>query len=125
MECSIDLSIYSPRFGHEDLYEMTMTESELKIKTGGKEAICNWIDNKDPEWEGYEDHHNNPLLNIFENDSIYAPSIFIFALESAWKEWRDGTIDNNDLGNELNELIDWLNLCSKNKPQSDFWTTIF
>ncbi len=126
-QCVFRVNIYSPRWGHDDGYEFSLDENQMEITGGGggKSAVCKWVEDRDPIWEGYYDSTGNPLVNILENDLIYPPSIIISAIESAWKAWRDGELDNEEVESEINALVEWLNNTSTNKPQTDFWQKIF
>lgn len=118
-ETKIELRIYSPRWGHEDVYELVLTRESLVVTHGARIAKCNWRDNLDPEWSG------ESLDGTLRNDSIYAPSIFPRLIENAWEAWRNGELDASAVDTELNALADWLNEITHAKPDTDFWKKIF
>jgi hypothetical protein len=73
-----------PRWGHKDLYTVTMTLiKKMGVAHDGlKTAICELDENGDPKWSRYDaGADNNPLMAIFANDMIHAPDIVPFALE--------------------------------------------
>lgn len=116
---TVELQIYSPRWGHDDTYEVTLTRDALVIALGPRSATCTWRDNLDPEW-GEES-----LEDILRNDSIYPPSIFPRLLEHAWRSWRDGDLDDAAVDTALKALADWLNGITRTKPDSGFWRKYF
>jgi hypothetical protein len=64
-------------------------------------------------------------MHIFANDLIYAPEIVPKALEWAWKRWRDGTVDNNEVLTGLAELFQWIDQTARAKPQAKLWHDLF
>src|SRR4029453_7408733 len=92
---SVSFGLYSPRWGHEDQYTVTFRDDEMRISgVPPKEAICTLRDAGDPEWSGYQASSGNPFLKMLDNDMIYAPAIIPWALEQAWKKWREGNQDD-------------------------------
>jgi hypothetical protein len=124
-ETSFDVRIFSPRWGHEDTYQINVSRDHLRFTGVGKGAECNWIEGRDPKWSGYNDIIGNALENILANDSVYPPTVFVRAIESAWRAWRDGTLDNAQLETELGVLCEWLNTITKAKPTTKFWIGVF
>lgn len=115
----VELEIFTPRWGHEDTYEVTLEQDALKIRQGIKTARLVWQENLDPKWEG------ESLTSIFGNDSIYPPVAFDGCLEYAWKAWRNGDLTGEAVAQELKALAEWLNLITKSKPRSSFWSGYF
>jgi hypothetical protein len=118
----IEVSFYSPRWGHEDLYRIqlesnTMTVDGLHM---GKNAVCSL----ERTWSGYNDKFGNPLEKILENDGINPPSNFVIALEQAWIAWIEGRLDNDQVQSEIQELCNWLNTVTQSKPSTDFWKSV-
>jgi hypothetical protein len=111
--------------GHEDTYKINLGTKEMSIALGAKTATCSSVEGGDPKWSGYMQGVGNPLVNILENDKIYPPTVFIAALEGAWTAWRNGTLDDQKVQQEVQELFKWGNAIWKSKPQSDFWSSIF
>jgi len=118
-ETKIELRIYSPRWGHEDTYDLALTRNSLAITQGTRFSTCTWRKNLDPEWTG------ESLVDIFQNDSIYPPSIFPRLIEHAWLAWRGGELDDAAVNRELNALAVWLNVTTRAKPDTDFWKQYF
>ena len=49
-EIIVELDIFSPRWGHTDVYEVKLTLESLTIIQGVKRTKCTWKENIDPEW---------------------------------------------------------------------------
>lgn len=122
---NFEICFYSPRWGHEDTYKITMDRQQMRIDGVMKHAICTWVENKNPRWTGHNEGIGNPLQNVLENDSIYPPTVFVRALEHAWTAWRDGKLDDQQVQIEVQQLCDWVNKTSRNRPNTDFWRSIF
>lgn len=120
-ELTIELKIYSPRRGHEDIYSFEISREELVINlhAGARSAKATYRENYDPEWTG------EPLENMLRNDSIYPPTNFNKLIEHVWLSWRSEGLSSERVEKELQALIDWLNFITKNKPSTEFWTSYF
>lgn len=115
----VNLNIYSPRWGHDDVYKITLEKNKLSIDMVPRHAEANYRENLDPEWSG------ESLDAIFRNDMIYAPAVFQNCLEWAWLQWRNGEISDEAASQELQRLAEWLNTITRTKPRSDFWRQYF
>ena len=122
-----EVRLYSPRWGHEDTYEINLDREQMRVKGKGvgKNAVCSLVEGRDPEWSGYNDSIGNPLEKILKNDSIFPPTVFVRALEYAWDAWRDGTLDDHEILKEVQELCEWVNEVSRSKPKTAFWRKMF
>jgi len=118
-ETTVKLQIFSPRWGHEDTYELKLGRNALVITRGARSAICTWRDNRDPEWSG------ESVMHILRNDSIYSPAILQDLIEHAWLSWRNGELNSSAVDSELQAVANWLNEVSKAKPNTDFWRRYF
>lgn len=118
-EVTVELQIYSPRWGHEDTYSLELSRGSLVITQGARATKATYRDNLDPEWNG------EPLVDILQNDSIYPPVIFQNLIEHAWLTWRSGELSSEAVEQELKELEKWLNEITKGKPSTDFWNEYF
>lgn len=121
----IQFSLYSPRFGHSDPYTIKFDENELFFKSTGKEAKCLQDSEGKFIWSGHDDTIGNPILNILEDNQIYPPSPFLEAIISAWNAWRIKELSDEQLESELTQLFKWVDVSSRNKPNSDFWIHLF
>lgn len=118
-EITIELRIYSPRWGHEDTYTLELSRDTLVITQGARSTKATYRENLDPEWSG------ETLVDILQNDSIYPPEIFQRLIEHAWLTWRGGELSDEAVKEELLVLAGWLNGITKNKPSTDFWKGYF
>ncbi|MFC1482115.1 hypothetical protein ACFL6E_07735 [Candidatus Neomarinimicrobiota bacterium] len=121
---SFDVRIFTPRWGHEDSYTISVSRDKMTFGSEMK-ATCKWVENRDPVWTGYDDMTGNPVNQILKNDLVFPSINFVDALESAWIAWRDGDLDNAQLEAEVKALIDWLNICTHAKPDTEFWRKVF
>lgn len=119
MSITVDLRIFSPRWGHEDTYSVNLDRDFMKITMNVRTAMATWRENFDPEWSG------ESIQRIMNNDSIYPPEITQDLFEHLWKQWRNGDINDTQASAELHELESWLNTITKSKPKTDFWRKYF
>lgn len=115
----IKLRIFSPRWGHEDTYELKLSQDSMVITQGPKSAKCTWRENLDPVWSG------ESLEDILENDSICPPAKLEGLIEYAWVSWRNGELSDTGVDVELQAIADWINEITKAKPKTDFWRKYF
>lgn len=50
---TIELQIFSPRWGHDDTYEIELERDHMEITRGANTARADWRDNADPAWSGW------------------------------------------------------------------------
>jgi len=110
--------------GHTDAYKIEMTDDKMVIWRGTFTATCTRNDDGDPEWSGYGGG-DNPLMSIFTNDMIYAPNIVPFALEWAWRRWREGEASDDEVHAGLRELFAWIDQTARAKPRGGLWEGAF
>ena len=120
-EITLEVPVFSPRWGHDDIYTITLSRESMKITHHPRGAICRWVENQDPEWQSTD----GSLFGIFRNDSVTAPENFLDALEILWLNWRNGEINNEQVNDELKALFEWLNITTKSKPKTDYWRRVF
>ena len=118
-EITVELRIFSPRWGHEDIYKLELKQNSLVITQGARSTKATWRENLDPEWNG------ETLEDILRNDSIYPPGIFQDLIEHAWLSWRNGELDSAAVDEELQALAKWLNDITNSKPRSEYWNKYF
>jgi len=119
MSITVDLRIFSPRWGHEDIYSVELDRDFMEITMQVRTAKATWRENRDPEWTG------ESIQRIMNNDHIYPPQITQNLFEHVWKEWRNGEINDQQANAELQELAGWLNTVTQSKPRTDFWCKYF
>ena len=116
---TVELGIYSPRWGHEDVYKFALTKESMSISHMPRTIKCTWVENRDPEWSGED------LEKTLRNDSIYPPSILPDLFAHAWLSWRNGELDDQGVAIELKAIARWLNEITAAKPKTEFWKTYF
>ncbi len=112
-------NVFSPRWGHDDVYEFQFEKQTLKISHGLRGSTATYRDNLDPEWTG------ESLSRILRNDSIAPPEHFQAMIEHLWLEWRDRAMTYEDVDAELQAVVAWLNETTRSKPATDFWKKYF
>lgn len=79
------------------------------------EVKCKYADGFDPIWSTHKS-----LDDIFTNDTIVGPTKIEELLEYIWFEWRDGSINEEEVKNELQAIVDWVNTITEHKPKTIF-----
>lgn len=107
----VDLSIYSPRWGHKDTYQVTMERDSLEIRMQARRAQATWVPDRDPTWTG------ETVASIMRNDSIWPPPAAVDSFfETVWLHWRDGDLDDAEASAALVDLADWINVITAGRP---------
>jgi len=119
LEFTVD--VLSPRHGHNDKYSIKFNNDGITIDGVSNQATYVAKESGEMIWTGYSEMTGNPLVKLLENDHIYPPSVFVWALESVWRQWLDDEIKDAEVIEEVNKLFEWLNTVSRNMPDSDFW----
>jgi hypothetical protein len=119
MSITVELSIFTPRWGHEDTYIVELERDFMEIRMHARTTRAVWRENQDPVWNG------ESIQDIMNNDSIYPPEITQDLFEHAWKEWRGGEISDQEVNIELQELANWINAVTHAKPNTEFWNRYF
>lgn len=121
---SFYVSVFSPRWGHDDDYSFGLRDEEMSVvnrNAPAKKATCTQDENGCCEWTGHRNTSGNPLVNILADDSIFPPSVFVYAVEAAWRAWADGRLDDKQVRKEVQLLFDWVSWVTQKAPKSDFW----
>ncbi len=115
-------NLYSPRWGHEDRYTLTFEDNSLTIGFNANWAKAVWDNpNSDAVWED----SGRELFGILSNDQIYPTRLLPELLEYLWRKWRDEEINPQQLQNELDALVNYINIGTHGKPTTDFWRAYF
>lgn len=122
---TIFAKVYSPRWGHDDTYTITLTRNKLSIYLDTRGAECVLDQDGQAEWQGYRSASSHPLLAILANDSIYAPAVVPEALEWALGKWCRHEADRVEISAAIEELFSWVSFTARQKPASDFWKEYF
>jgi hypothetical protein len=119
MSAVVNLDIFSPRWGHNDVYSVELKQDCMTISMSARKAKATWVDNCDPEWSGEN------IQRIMNNDGIYPPEIIQDLFERAWKAWRNGDLSEQQVDDELKLIANWINEVTNTKPKSEFWVKYF
>jgi hypothetical protein len=122
-------TIYSAKYGTDDEYTIVMERNQMTIGRAGdpNPSICTWKEGRDPTWstDFPQFVDRNPVESTLENEHVYPPTIFVRALEAAWRAWRHNELNNEEVESEINALCEWINTTTKSRPKTDFWRRIF
>lgn len=125
-ELTIEIKVYSPRWGHEDTHTLIMNGQKLHFSGNGPGAICSRDEDGNHSWSGYGDNSGeNSLVAVLENDEIFPPSVLVDAIEWLWEDWAEYEIKDADARDELKALFDWVNTCSRSRPTTAYWAEKF
>ena len=101
IEIEYDLKIYTNRFGHDDYYKISFSDSGWDIRDRGESK---------PNGEG-------SLLERFEQDDVRYPFHFGDFLEFLWKEIKNENIRPEEVQEKLDELSEWVKICEQSVPR--------
>lgn len=48
MSIVVELDVFSPRWGHEDTYEVNLTKDFMEVSMKMRKCKLSWIDGRDP-----------------------------------------------------------------------------
>jgi len=119
MGTTVELDIYSPRWGHNDRYTVILDDDFMEISSHQKKTIVTYRQDEDPVWTG------QPLEKTMMNDHIYPPAITQDLFERAWEAWRNDELNNQQVENELKAISTWINEVTNSKPKTEFWNRYF
>lgn len=91
------------------------------MKSPSRSASCTFSDSGDPIWTGYREAIGNPLINVLEEDSIYAPSVVPSALMRAWAKWSQQAASEDEVKDGLTELFSWISDTARATPKGNLW----
>ncbi|MDR8058736.1 hypothetical protein [Burkholderia cenocepacia] len=115
----VDLKLFSPRWGHDDVYRVEFEREYLEITMHARVARADYRENVDPRWSG------EPLERIMRNDNIWPPAHVASLFERLWIEWRGGNVSDDAARDELVALATWINTMTREKPTTPFWRGFF
>lgn len=116
----LSINLFSPRFGHNDKYKIMIEENKVSFfRTKIKTAICKWSYEQGWVWE------RNPIQDILSNNSVYPPRTFQKRLTYIFEAIRLGELETSEAQKIIDEIADWVNLTTHNKPKHQFWDGVF
>lgn len=112
---NVDLQLFSPRWGHDDVYRIELERDYLEVTMQVRVARADYRENFDPVWSG------EPIERIMRNDSIWPPAHVEDFFQRVWLAWRNGELNDAGAADELQELANWINTITRAKPRTQFW----
>ena len=126
---SFELHLHAPRWGTTNTYEIQLEPDCMTIgKRGDRDpVVCSWHEGENPIWSCARQLYpgRNPLVNILQEDLIQPPVILVRSLELAWRAWRIGLLDDDQVQFEMSVLFEWVNITTTARPRTDFWKKRF
>lgn len=98
------LTIYSRRWGHDDTYDIDITESGWDIKHVGLNGGSCARDGKPY------------LFRHLEHDGINYPEALSGYMEWLWERANEQDMEEAEIQNHLDELGNWIQITEKNSP---------
>lgn len=117
---TVNLSLFSPRWGHNDIYQVDLTQPVMTITLHARVTTCTYVPNQMSQWGG-----TSTLTATMQNDGIYPSGNIDHLFEHVWSEWRVGQLTDAQAAAELHLLADWINASTNAKPASPFWKQYF
>lgn len=114
------LSLFSPRWGRADTYRVTFNLSSIEVQCGQGFAKHATFDPALGVWGG----HIGGLTGILHQDKIYPPDTFISALVTAWGDWAEGRLTNDEGRARVTELAAWVDATTHAQPAHEYWTRV-
>lgn len=111
------VSIFSPRWGHDDPYEFRKTANGWDVCNAGHTRHCR-EDGSDLVGD------INGVIDVMENDGIFPPTCLPGALKYLWGELDSGEVSPSDAQAALTALAEWISQSSRAKP-TGYWTPVF
>lgn len=103
------LVVYSPRWGHNDTYDVQRTATGWKITFHPKGGDCDTLGRPH-------------LFEIFQNDSVPYPHEFGRYMKHLWKKAQELCMSDGEIQEHLDELGIWLQDIAKSEPKGEFWS---
>nr|MCA8835111.1 Asp-tRNA(Asn)/Glu-tRNA(Gln) amidotransferase subunit GatB [Pseudomonadota bacterium] len=108
--------IFSPRWGHDDRYDLIFKKNSLVIKHLVRTAKATWDNpSHDAKWTG------EGVARMMRNDHVAPPEDIEYRLERLWRAWKTKELTLEQLQDETNALADYINIGTRAKPNTDFW----
>ncbi len=97
---SMQVAVYGSKYRHDDWYSLSLTDKYLRLRYGGKEAICEWTTGG-PRWKS----GGNSLEWVLMQDNIFFPPLFKKDLKLRWAWWVRGEYDDEKTKQEIDDLF--------------------
>ena len=126
---TFELHLHAPRWSTTNIYEIHLEPDCMTIgKRGDRDPVlCSWHEGENTIWSSARQLYpgRNPLVSILEEDLIQPPVVFARGLEVAWRAWRIGLLDDDQVQFEMSVLFEWVNITTAARPRTDFWEKRF
>lgn len=123
-ELIFQINLYSPKWGTSDEYEFQFGQKQIKIVRNESYVLYTETESIGPEWSAPANFAGHALLNMLEVYDIFPPTIFVGAIVSAWKAWKNKEISDKRVVAEIKNLCKW-DKVSERKPKTKFWRSKF
>lgn len=124
-----ELRLRAPRWGATNIYEIHLEKDCMTIgkRVDPNPVVCSWYEGENTIWSSASPLYpgRNPLVSKLQEDLIQPPVIFPRALEVAWRAWRIGLLDDEQVQFEMSVLFEWVNIVTSARPRTDFWERLF
>lgn len=116
------ITIFSPKSGRNDIYNISLEEDSITITNSFnlKRTMCKYIDSDNPIWT-----EDETLESIFTEEGIYVPAVLDDLFERVWTGWKNKEINDEEAQKEIRALETWVNVVTKNKPDTVFLNKYF
>ncbi len=113
----LKMDLFSPRWGHEDEYKITINENNIEINMSQRIAKYKYIDGE------FKNISHESLETIMRNDNISIPENLNYFFFELIKSIIENEIMEEDSQLELKELENWINCNTKacKFPNTDYW----
>ena len=113
----LEINLFSPRWGHEDTYNITIDKNKIEINMSQRIAKYEYIENK------FKNISKESIESIMQNDNIPIPDNFIYLFFELISSIIYNEISEENSKKELLELEKWVNCMTKSCqfPTSDYW----
>lgn len=124
-----ELYLSSPRWGTANVYEIHLQKDRMTIgrRADPNPVVCSWHEGENAIWTSARPLYpsRNPIVSKLQEDLIQPPVAFARALEVAWRAWRIGLLDDEQVQFEMSVLFEWVNIVTSARPRTDFWGKLF
>ncbi len=122
---TLNASLYSPRWGHEDGYNIIFERDGLTIQLRVNPLTATKATWETPDSEAVWVDNGRGLFNMLANDQIHPPRVLPDLLEHLWRKWRLEEMTPEQVESELTALVNYINIGTHGKPTTAFWNGCF
>lgn len=115
--------IYSPRWGHNDRWSFTPTNTGWIIQSGphsretGPDGIVRVVESEYSDFGlDWKDHWIQGLPEMLTNDHIHAPNSIHHFLSQIWTRLNSGNLSTDEATRAFEVLGEWISTTTKSMP---------